>query len=115
MNQSFEDNRFPKRELLHQQRDDYDQSNTIVNSTNVNVKPKRKRESTLRKAPGAPKRFKSSYIIFFMAQRESIKRELGSKASVSCDPSTYVYLVCEEPQPYARFISDSNLNIKNKK
>jgi len=46
-------------------------------------KPKRKRESPLRKAPGAPKRFKSSYILFFMAHREEIKVELGQNASVS--------------------------------
>jgi hypothetical protein len=51
--------------------------------TTSTTKTKRKRESSLRKAPGAPKRFKSSYILFFMAQREEIKRELGSKASVS--------------------------------
>jgi hypothetical protein len=47
------------------------------------TKPKRKRESTLRKAPGAPKRFKSSYILFFMAHRDAIKNELGPQASVS--------------------------------
>jgi len=44
---------------------------------------KRKRQSNLRKAPGAPKRFKSSYILFFMAHRDEIKKELGASASVS--------------------------------
>lgn len=46
------------------------------------VKPKRKRDSNLRKAPQAPKRFKSSYILFFIAQQNVIKSELGPKASV---------------------------------
>lgn len=35
-----------------------------------------------RKAPGAPKRFKSSYICFFMAKQTEIKEELGEKATV---------------------------------
>ncbi len=58
---------------------------TIIQSENDGSKPviKKKRESTLRKAPQAPKRFKSSYIIFFMAQQDIIKNELGPKASVS--------------------------------
>jgi hypothetical protein len=56
---------------------------TFDRAITTSTKTKRKRESSLRKAPGAPKRFKSSYILFFMAQREEIKRELGSKASVS--------------------------------
>ena len=66
-------------DVLHQRRSDFDAFQSGITAT----KPKRKRESTLRKAPGAPKRFKSSYILFFMAQREDIKKELGSKASVS--------------------------------
>ncbi len=57
---------------------------TIIQSASDGSKPvKKKRESTLRKAPQAPKRFKSSYIIFFMAQQDIIKNELGPKASVS--------------------------------
>lgn len=45
---------------------------------------KRKKDSsTLRKAPQAPKRFKSSYICFFMAKQPEIKRELGDKATVT--------------------------------
>lgn len=56
-----------------------------TNSANAG-KPKKKRESTLRKAPQAPKRFKSSYIIFFMAQQDIIKNEIGPKASVSAEP-----------------------------
>jgi HMG (high mobility group) box len=35
------------------------------------------------KAPGAPKRFRSSYICFFTANQSSIKKELGEDASVS--------------------------------
>jgi hypothetical protein len=49
---------------------------------------KRKKESNLRKAPGAPKRFKSSYILFFMAHREEIKKELGAGTSVSIMQNT---------------------------
>lgn len=44
----------------------------------------RKRSSNRnKKAPGAPKRFKSSYICFFMAKRDDIKKELGDGASIS--------------------------------
>lgn len=45
---------------------------------------KKKRDnSTLRKAPQAPKRFKSSYICFFMAKQPEIKEELGKNATVT--------------------------------
>mmetsp|Transcript_957 Transcript_957/g.1566 ORF Transcript_957/g.1566 Transcript_957/m.1566 type:complete len:363 (-) Transcript_957:216-1304(-) len=48
------------------------------------TKTKKKRDATtLRKAPQAPKRFKSSYICFFMAKQPEIKGELGLKASVT--------------------------------
>lgn len=47
------------------------------------AKNKKKREhSQLRKAPQAPKRFKSSYIMFFMAKQDEIKAELGPGAAV---------------------------------
>lgn len=47
-------------------------------------KGKKKRDATaLRKAPNAPKRFKSSYICFFMAKQTVIKEELGDHASVT--------------------------------
>jgi len=47
-------------------------------------KAKRKRDNAaLRKAPQAPKRFKSSYICFFMAKQPEIKEELGENASVA--------------------------------
>jgi hypothetical protein len=47
-------------------------------------KGKKKRDSSaLRKAPQAPKRFKSSYICFFMAKQPDIKGELGNKATVT--------------------------------
>jgi high mobility group protein B3 len=39
--------------------------------------------SSLRKCPTAPKRFKSSYICFFMAKQPVIKEELGDSATVS--------------------------------
>lgn len=45
---------------------------------------KKKRDnSSLRKAPQAPKRFKSSYICFFMAKQPDIKGELGDKSTVT--------------------------------
>jgi len=53
----------------------------IKPSTVVKTK-KKKREGTLRKAPQAPKRFKSSYIIFFMAKQEEIKKGLNSSGSL---------------------------------
>mmetsp|Transcript_2119 Transcript_2119/g.2572 ORF Transcript_2119/g.2572 Transcript_2119/m.2572 type:complete len:121 (-) Transcript_2119:181-543(-) len=37
----------------------------------------------LRKAPQAPRRFKSSYILFFMAKQDEIKQVLPKGASVS--------------------------------
>ena len=46
-------------------------------------KKKSRDTSTLRKAPQAPKRFKSSYICFFMDKQPEIKEELGEKATVS--------------------------------
>lgn len=46
-------------------------------------KGRKKRDpSALRKAPNAPKRFKSSYICFFMAKQPEIKEELGADATV---------------------------------
>ena len=46
--------------------------------------PRKKRNGTLlRKAPQAPKRFKSSYILFFMEKQEQIKAELPKGSSVS--------------------------------
>lgn len=46
-------------------------------------KKKRDNSSSLRKAPQAPKRFKSSYICFFMAKQPEIKEALGDKATVT--------------------------------
>jgi len=36
-----------------------------------------------RKAPQAPKRFKSSYILFFLSKQQEIKSSLGKGATVS--------------------------------
>lgn len=62
-----------------------DENVTPITTTETTcVKIKKKRDaSTLRKAPQAPKRFKSSYIMFFMAKQQEIKAELGGGASVS--------------------------------
>lgn len=47
-------------------------------------KTKKKRDAQgLRKNPMAPKRFKSSYIMFFMSKQPDIKAELGDKATVT--------------------------------
>ena len=51
--------------------------------SNAGKKANKKKRETLRKAPGAPKRFKSSYICFFMAKQPEIKEILGEKASIS--------------------------------
>jgi HMG (high mobility group) box len=44
---------------------------------------KRRDTASLRKAPNAPKRFKSSYICFFVAKQPLIKAELGDQAAVT--------------------------------
>jgi len=44
---------------------------------------KKKGKSTLRKAPQAPKRFKSSYILFFLDVQAKIKAEFDGKVSVT--------------------------------
>lgn len=47
-------------------------------------KRKSKRDPhAMRKAPHAPKRFKSSYICFFMAKQGEIKESLGDEATVA--------------------------------
>ena len=46
-------------------------------------KSKKNNKLALRKAPNAPKRFKSSYICFFMAKQSFIKEELGKDATVT--------------------------------
>ena len=56
----------------------------VVVETSSPKRGKKKRDnSTLRKAPQAPKRFKSSYICFFMAKQPEIKEELGKSATVT--------------------------------
>ncbi len=59
-----------------------DESGDSLSSSPRRCKKKRD-NSTLRKAPQAPKRFKSSYICFFMAKQPEIKEELGDKATVT--------------------------------
>ena len=51
-------------------------------STSITSDVKKRRRS-LKKAPGAPKRFKSSYIHFFTSVRGEIAKELDSSAGVS--------------------------------
>lgn len=52
--------------------------------TGMSSKKKKKRDgSALRKAPQAPKRFKSSYICFFTAKQEEIKKSMSDGAKVA--------------------------------
>jgi hypothetical protein len=57
---------------------------SVPASRSVKKPSKKKRDgSTLRKAPQAPKRFKSSYICFFMAKQQEIKESLTNDTTVS--------------------------------
>lgn len=63
---------------------DYAQHQPPVSDKKKSPPHKKTRDaSALRKAPQAPKRFKSSYICFFMEKQPEIKQELGPKATVS--------------------------------
>lgn len=78
-------NTFPTPNVQDVTKDDQEQNKLNVNDVKPSkkLKPKRKRDaSSLRKAPQAPKRFKSSYILFFMAKQNEIKAKIGPKASV---------------------------------
>jgi len=78
-------NTFPTPNVQDIAKDDQEQNKLNVNDVKPSkkLKPKRKRDaSSLRKAPQAPKRFKSSYILFFMAKQNEIKAKIGPKASV---------------------------------
>jgi hypothetical protein len=59
---------------------------TAPTRESLTMSPKRKKKrdlSSLRKAPQAPKRFKSSYICFFTTKQPGIKENLGDKATVT--------------------------------
>lgn len=74
---------------MFEQEDDHDHDHDLGDQLlaledEPQKKGKKKRESgTLRKAPNAPKRFKSSYICFFMAKQPAIKEELGDLGTVT--------------------------------
>lgn len=53
------------------------------NHSSLPVKRKKRETPVLRKAPQAPKRFRSSYICFFTAKQSEIKKELGDAATVA--------------------------------
>jgi hypothetical protein len=64
--------------------EDHDEEVASASLTESPSRVKKKRDNTsLRKAPQAPKRFKSSYICFFMAKQPEIKGELGDKSTVT--------------------------------
>lgn len=52
-------------------------------STANPAKKQKTEKKALRKNPNAPKRFKSSYICFFVAKQDEIKKEIGQDATVS--------------------------------
>jgi hypothetical protein len=54
---------------------------------------KKRKDGVLRKAPQAPRRFKSSYILFFMAKQNEIKRTLPPGSSVSVHFSIVAHLM----------------------
>jgi hypothetical protein len=64
-----------------------DEDEVLVAATaSASKSPKRTRKkrdiTAMRKAPQAPKRFKSSYICFFTSKQSEIKEELGKDATV---------------------------------
>lgn len=65
------------------EQDDNQGQDASVASGNKKGNKKKRDAGALRKAPQAPKRFKSSYICFFMAKQPEIKDELGDKATVT--------------------------------
>eukprot|EP00543_Licmophora_paradoxa_P003446 CAMPEP_0202448528 /NCGR_PEP_ID=MMETSP1360-20130828/7347_1 /ASSEMBLY_ACC=CAM_ASM_000848 /TAXON_ID=515479 /ORGANISM="Licmophora paradoxa, Strain CCMP2313" /LENGTH=338 /DNA_ID=CAMNT_0049066155 /DNA_START=576 /DNA_END=1592 /DNA_ORIENTATION=+ len=61
-----------------------DDPKDVLFDASLPPKKRKKRDAaSMRKAPQAPKRFKSSYICFFMAKQPLIKEELGDKANVT--------------------------------
>lgn len=56
-------------------------ASTVAGTAAVKLPSKRKLKTTLRKAPQAPKRFKSNYILFFEHVQEAIRAELDGKSS----------------------------------
>jgi hypothetical protein len=79
--QAFNDTPLPPEKVLPEE-DHVGEVDSLTGSPKRSNKKKRD-NSTLRKAPQAPKRFKSSYICFFMAKQPEIKGELGDKATVT--------------------------------
>lgn len=71
---------------IYQEKDDGEDEELSLGSAEaapLKRKKKRDKKAPMIKNPNAPKRFKSSYICFFVAQQPHIKQELGEHASVS--------------------------------
>eukprot|EP00544_Gedaniella_sp_CCMP2646_P008652 CAMPEP_0202483394 /NCGR_PEP_ID=MMETSP1361-20130828/2636_1 /ASSEMBLY_ACC=CAM_ASM_000849 /TAXON_ID=210615 /ORGANISM="Staurosira complex sp., Strain CCMP2646" /LENGTH=362 /DNA_ID=CAMNT_0049111621 /DNA_START=141 /DNA_END=1229 /DNA_ORIENTATION=- len=72
--------------LLSTNPEDYEIANQLGLTKNKPpakaTKRKKHGAAALRKAPQAPKRFKSSYIMFFTAKRDEVKAELGGTPTV---------------------------------
>lgn len=56
---------------------------------------KGKRKPTLVKSPSAPKRFKSSYMHFFLSVRPKVKKEMGDDVKVSSYVEVDSTFMCE--------------------
>lgn len=52
-------------------------------STSKSSRKRSAEKSGFRKAPGAPKRFKSPYILFSISRMEGYRKEMGSKTKVT--------------------------------
>ena len=55
----------------------------ILSTRNENGRKGKQMHDRYRKAPEAPKRFKSSYIFFFIENQGKVKKALGSNATIS--------------------------------
>ena len=64
----------------------------IKDTSRASIPIKKKRKTSMRKAPQAPKRFKSSYILFFLHVQVKIQDELGGKVSVRILFNSIIFL-----------------------
>jgi len=55
----------------------------ILDARNKNAHPGKRKNDRYRKAPQAPKRFKSSYIFFFVENQERVKKTLCPNSTLS--------------------------------
>lgn len=77
-----------------EQSKDFGSTRTNAYSQKKKVCNKKRKDGVLRKNPQAPRRFKSSYILFFMAKQEEIKRSLPKGSSVRSFHHAYYVHLC---------------------